>query len=219
MRRRRSGFSNTPAALAIKTAEPGYAATPMINYKSYAQFASDVAADALPAGTWVMYDNEDWTYTPIAEQQQPAKYMKSFATLAHLNGLKVIEVPARDLVNVTGASCVKKSSETLDAAYLRCQLPADGRYADIFSIQSQGDQADVADYQGIVKAAATQVRAVTPSIGLMAGLTTDRGDTPAEVVAAWQATHPIVSAYWMNTTSDTVTTAEQALDQIRCYGG
>jgi hypothetical protein len=166
-----------------------------------------------------MYDNENWSYTPTSEAQNPATFMKLFADLAHQHGLKVYEVPARDLVSVAGASCRQQSGESLDQAYIRCQIPADAQYADIYEVQAQADQSSVTAYMSLVTHAKSQVRAKAPSIVFMSGLTTDRSDTVAQIVSCWKATHADVQGYWMNSTSPTFNVARAAMSQIRGYGG
>jgi hypothetical protein len=198
----------------------GLSATPIRNYKSYAAFSQDIANGAIPSSVhWVMYDNENWSYTPKSEAQDPAKYMKLFADLAHQHSLKVYEVPARDVVTTAGAACRPQSGENVDQAYIRCQIPADARYADIYEIQAQADQSSVTAYTNLVAEAKNQVRAQAPNIVVMSGLTTDRGDTIAQIVNCWKATHTGVQGYWMNSTSATFNVAESAMSQIRGYGG
>jgi hypothetical protein len=216
-------FFNTYNAFDMNSsgsAVTGLLATPIRNYKSYAAFAQDIANNAIPSTVhWVMYDNEDWSYTPVTEAQHPAKYMKLFAELAHKHNLKVYEVPARDLMNVAGADCGVQSGETLDAAYIRCGIPADAQYADIYEVQAQADQSSTTAYANLVVAAKNQIRASAPHITFMSGLTTDRADTVTQIVNCWKATHTDVQGYWMNSTASTFNVASQALDQIRGYGG
>jgi hypothetical protein len=216
-------FFNTTKAFTMDAAGDqiaGISALPLRNYKSYAQFARDIASHAIPASVHrVVYDNENWSYTPRAEAQQPATYMKMFATLAHQHGLQVYEVPARDLVDVSGAACHQSGSESVDQAYIRCRIPADAQYADYYEVQAQADQANTASYTNLVEAARTQIKAVAPTITFMSGFTTDRGNNAAQIVACWKATHTLVSGYWMNSTSSTFQVAKQAFTQIRTYGG
>lgn len=77
-----SHFFNTASAYGagaslIKTpVQAGYATTPVLNYTSYAQFSSDIASGAIKYPyKWVMYDPEDWSATPVGEQQDPVKYL------------------------------------------------------------------------------------------------------------------------------------------------
>ncbi len=213
-------FFNTSNAFVLKGAITSLNATPIAEYTSYAQFSQDLADGQFPKGiSWVMYGLESTTNSPIEEKQHPATYLKAFAALAHAHNLKVMEVPGRDLVYVKGADCVKVRGESTDQAYLRCQIPAATQYADIFLVEAQGDQKDVSTYTNLVASAKAQVRSINPTITVMSGLTTDRGDSASQILACWQATHALVSGYWMNSTIPTLSVAEQALNAIHTAGG
>jgi hypothetical protein len=209
-------FFNSPDAFVKGSAMPGLAASPIVGYTSYAQFAQDLADGSFPAGVkWVMYGLESTTNSPLAEKQNPAVYLKDFAQLAHQHHLRVIEVPGRDLVGVPGAACQAQTGEKYDHAFLRCGIAADARYANVFLIEAQGDQTDLSAYSALVTGAVNQVRAVAPHIRVMSGLTTDRGDSAAQIFACWKATYQDVSGYWMNSTTSTVPVAAQVLSLIR----
>ncbi len=59
-----------------------------------------------------MYDPENWSATPVNEQQDPVKYMTLFGQLAHANGLKVIQAPALDLGTVPGSVLPRQAGES-----------------------------------------------------------------------------------------------------------
>jgi hypothetical protein len=215
-----ASFFNTPQAFVFGKSHIGYAATSIVYYSAYASLAKALSGGTLPAGVqWVLYDNEDWSATPLVEQQHPAYYMRAFASLAHAHGLLVVETPARDLMNTPGADCTRQRGETLDQAYIRCQIPADARYADIFEVQAQADEGNAPEYAWLVGAARDQVLGVNRATTVMAGLTTDRGFSVAQIVACWQAARPIVKGFWMNTTTTTVALAGQVLDSVHASGG
>jgi hypothetical protein len=209
-------FFNSPDAFSKGSAIRGLAATPLASYTSYAQFAHDLADGSFPAGVkWVMFGLESTTDSPIVEKQNPALYLKDFALLAHRHHLRVIEVPGQDLVGVPGAACQALPGEKFYHAFLRCHIPADARYADAFLIEAQGDQSDVSTYASLVIAAAHQIRGLAPGISVMAGLSTDRGGSAAQIFACWEATHATVSGYWMNSTISTLPAAARTFDLIR----
>ena len=209
-------FFNSPRAFVKGPPISGFAATPLAGYTSYAQFAHDLADGSFPAGVkWVMFGLESTTDSPVAEKQNPGVYLKDFALLAHRHNLRVVEVPGRDLVGVPGAACQARPGEKYDHAFLRCHIPADARYADVLLTEAQGDQSDVSAYTALVTAATRQVRAQAPRISVMAGLTTDRGDSAGQIFGCWKATHAAVSGYWMNSTSSTLPVAARVFDQIR----
>lgn len=213
-------FFNTPNAFSMGSSVAGLSATTVKNYKSYAQFSSDITSNAIPSTTkWVMYDNESWNLTPSIESLHPLHYMQAFAQLAHQHGLKVIETPARDLMQVKGGDCTVQKGETVEAAYIRCGIAAGAQYADIYEIQAQALQPNVTSYKSFVTAAVAQAKSKQPNITVMAGLTTDRGDSANQIYANWQATHAQVSGYWMNTTTPTFPVAKTVFDTIRAANG
>ena len=98
-----------------------------VNYTSYAQFSSDISSGAIQYPyKWVMYDPEDWSQTPVNEQQDPVKYMKLFGQLAHANGLKVVEAPAMDLCSVTGTNYPRLSGQTCSQWFTRVNIACAG---------------------------------------------------------------------------------------------
>lgn len=207
-------FFDAPGAFVLGGAVAGYSAQAVAGFESYQTFSQKVAS---VTSKWVMYDNENWPATPTIEAQHPGQYMQEFASLAHLHGLKVISAPAQDLVYVAGADCGIQSGESAWQAYLRCEIPELAQYADILEIQAQADQPTVATYADVISTAKAQVRALAPDIGLMAGLTTDRGGSAEEIFAAWQAS--VVPNFWINTQAATVSVAAAALTLIRAAGG
>ena len=108
--------------------QPGLAATPVLTYTSYAQFASDIANSRISFPyQWVMYDPEKWAQTPLNEQQNPDQYMTLFGQLAHAHGLKVIMAPALDLGYVPGAVTPRLPGEAIGHWYLRANIAGAGR--------------------------------------------------------------------------------------------
>lgn len=206
-------FYNTPNAYDLSAAPAGYATTNVVDFTSYAAFQKQVRS--LSAGTWVQYDNEAWTATPLVEQQKPVTYMRAFAALAHRHGLKVIETPARDLMTVPGAVCKQQPGETIDAAYLRCGLPAAAQYANAFDVQAQADQGSLPAYTSLVAAAATQFHHLNPAAPVLSGLSTDRGASATTLYNCWAATHTLVQGFWLNTQTASVPVALAALDAIK----
>ncbi len=142
-----SYFFNTPAAygegasLVHTPVQAGYATTPVLSYTSYAQFASDIQSGAITYPyKWVMYDPEEWSATPVSEQQDPARYMTLFGQLAHAHGLKVIQAPALDLAYVTGSVLPRQPGETADQWYIRVNIAGSAAAAgDIFVLQDESN--------------------------------------------------------------------------------
>jgi hypothetical protein len=119
---------------------------PAWNAFPFASFTSFLAIkSALKVGTLahdaegIIYDNENWQFTPVEEQQNPARYEKLAADLAHAHGLLFLTAPGVDLVTVLAP----ETRTTPYDAYLRLGIAADAaRYADIVDIQAQGSERD-----------------------------------------------------------------------------
>ena len=210
-------FFGSSRSFVLGHAVTGYAAVPVAGFRSYAAFGK--AVGHLHRGQWVLYDNEHWSFTPVREQRHPATYMRKFAHLAHQHGLKVIEAPARDLMAVPGGECTRQPGQTTDQAYLACHIPQDARYADIYEIQAQADQPSTSGYARFLTSARRKALAANQHLVLLAGLTSDRGGSAAQIFACWKATNKLVAGYWMNTNAGTVRTATNALTRIRQGGG
>src|SRR5579859_6104956 len=126
----------------------GFSASAVLTYNSYAQFAADIQNGAISSSyRWVLYDHEMWSQTPVSEQQNPALYLKLFGQLAHANGYKVAEVPARDLAQVPGSACPQLPGENLDHWFVRCDIAGTAAaYADVFVLQDQVNTTNLAEF-------------------------------------------------------------------------
>jgi len=177
------------------------AATATVIFRSYARFRADVSTHRLsPAIRVVVYDPEKWSFTPIREQLHPRRSMRAFAALARTAHLRVVEAPARDLVTVPGAGCVRASRETVDGAFLRCGLVrVAAEVSDVVDVQAQADQTTELHYARFVDAAASQARGSNPRVVVLCGLTTMRqGDTVSNMLADAIAVRAAVNGYWLN---------------------
>src|ERR1700735_3061823 len=177
-----SYFFNTAAAYGagaslVKTpVQAHYATTPVLSYTSYAQFQSDLTSGAITFPyKWVMYDPENWTATPLNEQQDPVKYMTLFGQLAHAHGLKVIQAPALDLATVTGSVLARRPGEAagqwVGPGNIARETTARGRYAWMFNTtESQARAAnsnvlvfsEVSTVDGTAAQMAAAARSITP---------------------------------------------------------
>jgi hypothetical protein len=169
----------------------GLKASPALWFGSYAAFASDLRTGAIKYPYhWLYYDPEDWSFTPLDEQQNPRRYMRMFAKLAHEHGYKVIEAPARDLGNVTGSICPKQTGETLDQWYINCDVAGwAAHYSDIYEVQDQANTTNVSEYDWLFSNAEPQAVAANPDIVVDCGLSTNKG-TPAQMAAAAESVTP-----------------------------
>jgi hypothetical protein len=218
-----SHFFNTPGSYATGPSASttpvadGFAASGVVVYNSYAQFASDISNHAIaPSYGWVMYDPEMWNLTPVNEQQNPAQYMQLFGQLAHANGLKVIEVPGRDLGLVPGSACPKPSGESLDRWYLRCNLPAAAAAtADMLVVQDQVNTLDPAEFDLLYSSARSQAQAVNPQIVVDAEVSTTYGTAAQMATAAKSAG---ADGIYINATTSALAKADRFLRSMHSAG-
>jgi hypothetical protein len=169
-----------------------------VTFTSYAKLNAVLADGALPRGTRaVLYDNEHWPLTPVAEQQNPAKYEALAAAVVHAHHLLFVSTPATTLTDVLAPGAPDRY-----AAYLRLGLAASAaRHADAVDIQAQGAEADLAKYVTFVRAAAAQARAANPRVLVFAGISTNPSGqrvTAAQFAAAVNAVRWYVSGFWLN---------------------
>jgi hypothetical protein len=167
-------------------------------FTSYATLRTALADGTLPRGTRaVLYDNEDWTLTPVNEQRNPAKYEALAAALAHAHHLLFVSTPATTLTDRLAPGATDHY-----AAYLRLGLAASAaRYADAIDIQAQGSEADLATYAAFVRSATQQARAANRHVLVFAGISTNPDGqqvTAAQFAAAVNAVRRYVSGFWLN---------------------
>ena len=148
----------------------------------------------------ILYDSEAWRFTPDDEQQDVAGSTKAAADLVHAHGLLFLAAPAVNLARRLAPSYAKRYE-----GFLKANLAADSaRYADVFVVQAQGSEADVAKYRSFVAAAAKQARGANRSVVVLAGISTNPSGAKVEagiVLAAIRATRGSVDGYWFNVPS------------------
>ena len=192
-----SHFFNTSAAygngasLVRTPVQAGYATTPVLSYTSYAQFASDIQSGAITYRyKWVMYDPEEWSATPVSEQQDPVRYMTLFGQLAHANGLKVIQAPALDLAYVTGSVLPRQQGESADQWYVRVNIAgAAGAAGDIFLLQNESNTTSGGQYAYMFNATEGQAQAANGNVQAFSEVSTANG-TAAQMATAAQSISP-----------------------------
>ena len=190
-------FFNTASAYGagaslVKTpVQAGYATTPVLDYTSYAQFSSDVTGGAIKYPyKWVMYDPEDWSQTPVNEQQDPVTYMKLFGQLAHAHGLKVAEAPAMDLCSVSGTAYPRLSGETCAQWYTRVNIAgAAATDADLYVLQDESNTTNLSVYDSLYTSSASQARAANSAVQVYSEVSTANG-TADQMTAAAQSISP-----------------------------
>ena len=194
-------FFDTPRAYVITNPKDwsvpdGWTSTPTASFTSYAALQAAVSSGKLdPRIRAVLYDNESWSQTPVAEQRDPAHYDQLAAHLVHQHHLLFIATPAVDLTKSAGAQ--DRYSRFL-ASGLVGSIAGD---ADVIDIQAQGSEMDVAKYEAFVSAAVAQARRSNPGVKVLAGISTNptgQAVTTQDVVKAIGSVQGTVDGYWLN---------------------
>ena len=176
------------------TANPdpdGLTATPVDRFTSYKTFKNDVSKIDKTIFRYVMYDNENWGYTPVIEREHPAAYMAEFASLAHSHGFHVIFEPARDLA-ATDLECPRQSGWNYNQWYVNCKIAqhagADSTAGDELWVQNQALSTDLggdhSSYDYLFDNACTQARSALAGMGVLAELSSNYGTVPQDFAAA-----------------------------------
>jgi hypothetical protein len=167
------------------------------SFTSISSFASALSSMNFFNVEWVIYDIENWSFTPLSEQLDPAGAMANFSQLAHENNLKAICTPAMDLVNVLNCS----GSQTWQK-FLNCNIPAAAAsVCDIFEIQAQGFINNASLFQEVVSECSLQALSVNANITIWAGLSTGPSGQNTTATALFNGfinTRNIVQGYWLN---------------------
>jgi hypothetical protein len=186
-----AGSYGAGASLVQTPVQAGYATTPVLSYSSYARFSSDVKSGAIKYPyKWVMYDPEDWSKTPVGEQQNPILYMELFGKLTHAHGLRVVEAPALDLCSVSGTQLPRKSGESCSQWFARVNIAgsaaADGN---VFVLQDESNTSNLSVYDSLYSTAAAQARAANSAVSVYSEVSTANG-TAAQMIAAAKSISP-----------------------------
>ena len=216
----RAGSYGTGGSTSSNPITDGLKTSRVLRFTSYAQFRSDITKGIIPdgtwpAGSWVEYDNEQWSQTPVAEQRNPELYMQDFGSLAHQHGFKVFMTPARDLGNVDTA-CPKKSGWSNDQWYEKCHI---ARYAVVDGngvvIQSQADTTSLSAFKTLVDDGKADAHAANPSAFVDAELSSTYG-TPGQAYAAGSSV--VVSGYFINCSNAKVSWENSLLSEFKTNG-
>jgi hypothetical protein len=153
-------------------------------YTNYDTFEMAVADGQVTSGETVIFDNEDWQYTPSWERRNQEKYEELAALLAQQYGITFINTP---------------SAKTF-AQILREDVAA-ARFASVVEIQAQTEDRDPAAYQASVLKIVAAIRKVNPTVPILAGLATDALGKPTTVrnmIAEYTEVQPYVQGFWLN---------------------
>jgi hypothetical protein len=174
-------------------------AEPVVTFSSAGELSQAVSGGQLPAGPRaLLYDPEAWSFTPHAEQLNPASAAQRARDIAHAHGLSLIVAPALNLTTLrpdpAGGPRWKQ--------FLRRGLAGSmAKVADVLDIQAQSLERSTSTYAEFVREAAAQARAANPRVAILAGLSTNPPGAPVtsqQLTAVIHATRGIVDGYWLN---------------------
>jgi hypothetical protein len=146
--------------------------------------------------TMILYDPEDWSYTPLSEQTAVGEATRQAASLAHGAGRELIVAPATNLAQVTDPG-VAAAPAFISSDDLGKVAPS----ANWVEIQAQGLERNSARYSAYISQAVGQIRAANPNAVIYAGLSTNPSGGPvtaAELLSDVSATSSQVTGYWLN---------------------
>jgi hypothetical protein len=176
----------------------GIDAMPVVTVSSVASLQTALADHQVPPGGAVLYDCENWSFTPASEQRDPVQAATQAANLAHAHGLKFIVAPALDLMTVLAAHTPGQDWQR----YIRLGLAgAMAKVADVVELQAQSLERDPGTYAAFVSQATAQARAANPGITMLAGLSTNPPGTvvtSSTLTAAIASSESVVDGYWLN---------------------
>ena len=213
-----SSFGTGPTASSDPITK-GFATNAVLVFDSYAQFASDIHDGSIgPDYKWVLYDPEEWSQTPLAEQLDPVKYLTKFGQLAHAHGYKVIEAPGRDLGNVAraGSACPELPGENLDQWYVHCDIAgAAAAASDVYVLQDQVNTTNLTAYDALFSSARQQALAASPRAVVDAELSTNYG-TASQMAAAARSVS--ADGFYVSITGPAISQAGQFFRLMRSAG-
>jgi hypothetical protein len=207
----------------------GYNIIPTIDVKDVTKMSAAISKRAAYVKA-VLYDDEDWSYTPVNQIDSVPDVTASYqqaSQLTHNAGLKLIGTPALDITNIlkpTG-SCGTESWQK----YLCDDLPGiAGQYSDIIDIQAQSQIQNSSNFISLIQLASAAAKSFNPNITILAGISTCAGSPTASQLANGAIeSNPYVSGWWMNVPGQSVGSpncgtplpdiAIQAIDSLPWY--
>ena len=198
-------FDNPQTFLIVKSANPAKDpllpnATYVMSFADYQQMVDAISSGSIPSYIkWVLYDDEKWPSTPVAQQQQPFTYEAEAQTVAHEHGLGLIFTPAANLTTVLSTAY---SNATKYDGYTGLGIASQAApHADVLEIQAQQDES-APGFNSFVSSVVSQAQATNQRALIMVGLTTaaprQAAVTPQLLLNDYATTRPLVSGYWLN---------------------
>lgn len=169
----------------------GWTIKPAQVYTSFQSFQAAVLDKRIdPRVKTVIYDNEVWDATPLAEQRNPELYTKLFSKLAKAQGYTFIAAPSCSLVGSKGyAYCTNNLIKKL------------APYADYMVLQFQWAEGNPTAYKRYVLDAVSAIASSSPKTKVIAELSTNPaipGSTPQNIAASAKGVAHKVTGFWLS---------------------
>jgi len=179
----------------------GVSARAVVTFSSAAALVDAVRSGQVPSNAYgVLYDPENWSFTPASEQRDPVAATRQAAQAAHARGLKLLVAPALNLTSVLVPGSGAHGSR--GQQFLNLRLAARlAQVADVVELQAQSLERSTATYTSFVRAAAAQARAARSGVTVLAGLSSNPSGPPVtsqQLTDVIQATRSMVDGYWLN---------------------
>ncbi|MHB8189390.1 MAG: hypothetical protein ACYDHP_02975 [Ferrimicrobium sp.] len=198
-----SAASVDPALDSLATTIILQGSVPLAQANWHVHFAQDarslakVGATASSPGpaSAILYDPEDWSSTPLWEQEHPVEAIAQAAADANVKGLSLIAAPGTDLALLTGGGQIY--AHFLSAGV----LGGAAQSSTAIDIQAQGLVRDPSQYAAYVRRAVQQIRAVSSSVQIYAGISTalqGRIVGVSVLTSDLRRTRALVTGYWLN---------------------
>jgi hypothetical protein len=179
----------------------GVSARAVVTFSSAAELVDAVRSGAVPSDAYgVLYDPENWSFTPPGEQQDPVTAARQAAQAAHAQGLKLLVAPALNLTSVLAPGSGARGPRWRQFLDLRLAAHL-AQVADVVELQAQSLERDTATYTSFVRAAAAQARAAKAGVTVLAGLSSNPPGAPVtsqHLTEVIKATRSMVDGYWLN---------------------
>jgi hypothetical protein len=182
-------------------------ATKVQSFASFATMQAAIQGSTLEPGVkYVLYDNEDWPFTPSNEQAAPFTYAADALALAHAHGLRVIFTPAANLSPELSPGYTTSnqlgSGKSKFSGYLGLNMAGQGAaVSDMVEVQGQQAE-DQPGFTSFVRQAALQARTAAPSHPVLLGITSaipgSGAVSPSTLTGVVAATTSLVDGYWLN---------------------